>query len=298
MGAVRESAAHGLALVHGRVRVERAADDQPARRGARIRTGTRARGKRAAGYPRRVVDQFSPAEILRRARWVYASCLAYQDRGEVVTRIAPVEQKGLVDAGRMPFSTAFVRPDRFRFEWAEAEAGPENEWQRALILWNAEGVRSSWSLGAAVESHATVHDPLHAHTGVSHCAALTVPTLLIPGGMGRDPLADDGVTVRGRAHVGDRDCFELRKSHELGTSALWIDCAAFLLRRIVETDELDRAALEKLLKSTGVELEPDFPALRSETTTTYEPLVDVPIEEERFAAPAEWPLARRKPGKG
>jgi hypothetical protein len=245
-----------------------------------------------------VVDQFSPAEILRRSRWVYSSCLAYQDRGEVVTRIAPVEQERLVDTGRMPFSTAFVRPDRFRFEWAEAEVGPEEERQRALILWNADGVRSSWSLGAAVESHHTVHDPIRANTGVSAGSAYTVPTLLIPGGTGRDPLTDDGVALRGRTHVRERDCFELRRSHELGTSTLWIDCADFLLRRIVENNELGRAALEELLKSTGVELEPDLPALRSETTTSYEPLVDVPIEEARFAAPAVWPLARRKPGRG
>jgi hypothetical protein len=242
-----------------------------------------------------VAGELTPAEILHRARWVYATCLTYQDRGEVVARILPVEHGGLIDTTRMPFSTAFVRPDRFRFEWAEAEVGPEVEWERALILWNAEGVRSSWSLGAGVESHETVHAPIGAFTGVSDGSAYTVPTLLIPGGTGRDSLKADGFALRGRAVIGDRECYELHRSNDLGTRTLWLGCADFLLRRVFETCEIDGAKMEELLKSADVEVERDFPTFRDESTTTYEPIVDAPIDPERFEAPAEWPRAGPRP---
>jgi hypothetical protein len=242
-----------------------------------------------------MAGELTAAEILERARWVYANCRTYQDRGEVVGRIAPMEEGGHAHTTRTPFSTAFVRPDRFRFEWADAEVGPEDEWHRALVLWNADGVRSSWSLGSEVQTHGSVHEPIGANAGVSHGASHIVPTLLMPGVKAWGPLAADGYIVRGRARIGSRECFELQATHDRGSSTLWIDCEDFLLRRVDETHDFDRAEIEELRRSARIELERDASPFRSESTTTYEPIVDASIDPERFSEPAEWPRAGRRP---
>jgi hypothetical protein len=156
-------------------------------------------------------------------------------------------------------------------------------------------VRSSWSLGASVESHESVHAPIDSFAGVSDGASCTIPKLLIPGGSGREPLDAHGVALLGRARLGERECYELRTTNDHGTTTLWIDCASFLLRRIAEAREYDRPAIQEMLKDTDVQLERDSPGFRSESTTTYEPVMDAPIEPERFAAPAEWPRAGRQP---
>jgi hypothetical protein len=58
----------------------------------------------------------SPQEILDKMVAVYASCSSYVDKGQVKTTF--FENSGPRTTKR-PFSTAFVRPSRFRFEFED-----------------------------------------------------------------------------------------------------------------------------------------------------------------------------------
>jgi len=75
---------------------------------------------------------------------------------------------------------------------------------------------------------------------------------------------------------------------------LWIDCEDFLLRRVDETHDYDRAEIEELRRSADVEIEREARPFRSESSTTFEPIVDAPIDPEHFSEPADWPRAGRR----
>src|SRR5947207_8977125 len=78
--------------------------------------------------------QLTPAEIMARVSSVYASCRTYSDEGETSTTVA---EKGAKPEAYRPFverfSTAFVRPDAFRFAF---HAGPP-QLERRYIAWKS-----------------------------------------------------------------------------------------------------------------------------------------------------------------
>ncbi len=60
------------------------------------------------------LDSPTAAQILARMDKVYANCKSYRDTG--VVKIVFAETDGSHHTVKRPFATAFVRPDRFRFE--------------------------------------------------------------------------------------------------------------------------------------------------------------------------------------
>src|SRR5688572_1820229 len=79
--------------------------------------------------------------ILARMERIYAECDAYRDTGAVKTvYIADGERNTVVQ----PFTTAFDRPDRFRFEFLDRRG--EEEFDRYLIWANGRDVRSWWDI--------------------------------------------------------------------------------------------------------------------------------------------------------
>src|SRR5438477_379323 len=68
-------------------------------------------------------------DVLDRMAKTYAGCKSYHDSGVVKTVFVQANGNRTVEK---PFTTAFVRPDRFRFEYKEKEGGgPE----RRYIVW-------------------------------------------------------------------------------------------------------------------------------------------------------------------
>src|SRR5256885_2078226 len=57
----------------------------------------------------------SARQIIERMAEVYASCRTYSDEGEVSTEYVRIQSLQTV---RQPFSTAFIRPASFRFEFS------------------------------------------------------------------------------------------------------------------------------------------------------------------------------------
>jgi hypothetical protein len=116
-----------------------------------------------------------PAEMLRHFARRYRQCSSYEDAGTVATTYS---DPGVRFIKRRRFATAFVRPDRFRFEFQDVE-GPEPRLR--YVIWTASGRTHLWSepprrqreedsLGLAIA----------AATGVSGGAAHTVCALLFP----------------------------------------------------------------------------------------------------------------------
>jgi hypothetical protein len=227
----------------------------------------------------------SPTQILDAMAEAYASCVYYRDTGSVVNRF--VFQDSEKNKGSTTtFKTAFVRPDRFRFEFtAEAMGGGRYVvWSRGQRAW-------TWFDGdPGVEEHESLGLALAGATGISGGSAHTVPALLSPEQVSGRGLADGAAEVASLADEmrGGVTCYRLairwkedpakqkkfRESYHKeygepplerwvrGPRVVWIDRGSFLLRRIEECTQ--------------------YETFRTETVTTYDPAFGVPIGEDEL----------------
>jgi hypothetical protein len=236
----------------------------------------------------------NPKQILHALVEAYARCLTYRDAGQVITRFLPVRSQP-PHISVMPFTTAFSRPDRFRFEYRHRYK-PEDEWDR-YIVWACDGeVRTWWDVTPGVEQSESLSMALAGATGVSGGSAHTIPALLMPDRVSGQRLTDMvGVTSLGDEPLGGVTCYRLsgrfppnpidpteeeRRRQEVirvtgrpperaqdSPVTIWIDRRTFLVRRIEE------AVL--------------FETFWTEDVTEYEPVIGVSLSEEelQFGAP-------------
>jgi outer membrane lipoprotein-sorting protein len=79
----------------------------------------------------------SPQQILDKMVSLYASCSSYADNGEVKLVFVGGGRTRIV---RKPFSTAFVRPSRFRFEFEViSDSGTQD-----YVVWQDGPVVKNW----------------------------------------------------------------------------------------------------------------------------------------------------------
>lgn len=226
-------------------------------------------------------------QILARMAAVYAGCRSYRDTGDVHSRF--LGKPGLPEYEKhRPFRTAFVRPDRFRFEFANQFPGG-TELYRFIVHAAGDVVQSWWDVRPGVERPASLGLALAGATGVSGGAAHTVPALLMAEVVRGRRLTD--LTELARLDDEDLDgeaCYRLRgrppaPSGPQAETAnrvfremtgmepptafepveLWIDRRTLLLRRLENRHRL----------SFGDSAE----------VTTYEPEVDVPVPDQELA---------------
>ena len=57
---------------------------------------------------------FTPEDIIDKMTKTYAACKSYQDKGSVKTVFIRDKGERIIER---PFTTAFIRPDQFRFEY-------------------------------------------------------------------------------------------------------------------------------------------------------------------------------------
>jgi len=179
----------------------------------------------------------------------YTSCTSYRDSGVSTLKIVdgPIVRK--------QFKTAFVRPDRFRFEtsqWAPLR-------KLVFVVWTNGMVVKSYSTAEGWKSHDSLHLPLAAATGVSGGTAAIVPELLIPADVSGFPLTNMMTNVErlADADVGTARCYCLRGRLADFTATIWIDQQTHLLLR-----------MERLMQDDGDE---------ATEVTTYEPEIDIQI---------------------
>jgi outer membrane lipoprotein-sorting protein len=202
-------------------------------------------------------------ELISRMAQVYRSCASYRDTGTV--SIVYFEKFGKRTEER-PFKTAFVRPDKFRFEYTETTfVGGK----RQYIVWQGgRVVKTWWDVKPGVGTPSSLDMALAGATGVSGGSAHTVPRLLLSEAVSGRSLGEmKDVKRLGDTPCGEGTCARLSGVYAGSRRTVWVDLKSLLLRRL--------------------EVETVFPDFRTEETTTYEPVVDgeVPAQLLAFGEP-------------
>ncbi|HKE01649.1 MAG TPA: hypothetical protein VKE69_11610 [Planctomycetota bacterium] len=218
--------------------------------------------------------------LLERVESVYATCRTYRDRGTVTTKTvaAPPDWLRWLHphdhrfSRQDDFTTAFVRPDRFRFETTYAALFAKKDAHR--IVWSdAKRVCVGWDGDPAPHEVESLAAAFAATSAAATGVVLEVPALLLPESSRPRIGRLQNLESLTYADSGGPECFRVRGTDGKETVTLWIDKKSFLLRRIDTT------------RAMGNSL--------SERTTTYEPVVDseLPAEDLAFRA-SETPASR------
>ena len=209
--------------------------------------------------------ELSAQAILARLASTYSRCKSYRDKG--VVRIVYLESGGRRVEER-PFRTAFVRPDRFRFEYQETGLLGA---KRRYIVWRlGSHVQTWWDVRPGIEEKASLGSALGAATGVSGGSSHAIPALLMPGEVEGRRLTDmTDVKRLADAEAAGASCFRVEGTYANLPRTVWVDKKTFLVRRI--------------------DFEDTFPTFRTQQTTTYEPVLDEQVAPEllRFDPPAQ-----------
>lgn len=241
-----------------------------------------------------------PDVILARVLEVYANCRSYRDEGVVTTTFfGPA-----VRTERKPFSTRFVRPNGFRFEFRRRRG--EDHWDQYAIWLENNRARAWWNLQPDREDPESLARAIAGATGVSGCSAYRAPHLLMPelgeDGKRRKPLPEP-VTLIDVPEAAAQNCVVIVCPRRFGSEEqIWVDPASWLIRRVVEPRHvLEPPPVDTLesLKAINPELAARLAqnaaagAKRErtevESITTYEAEFDAAIapEELRFTPPLE-----------
>lgn len=209
--------------------------------------------------PPQLAAPASPARLLRDSATAYATASSYVDHGEQIT---------VFDGGkfteRRTFTTAFVRPSAFRFEYRE-----DGSAATAYIIWSdGTNARTQWYLnGGRVQPVSSLELAIAGATGVSGGTAYFVPSLL---GLvhGTPSLIDP--RYEGTESIDGHPCWKVSGSTRGGTMTYWIDGASHLVRRMFEKKTI-----------TGRDGKP----FDVETTTTYQPTAGADVDVALLAPP-------------
>jgi len=208
----------------------------------------------------------TPQQILRDMEKVYAMGRTYRDSGVVETVFIREESRRTV---RKPFKTAFVRhPLRFRFEFLDLSVVPRDELRRYLVACDGDQVRTWWDLRPAIGSAKEIASALEAAAGVSSGSSYTIPPLLMPDQpweplMGNPMVALENLELLEDGEVEGAPCYRIGGDRDGEPVTLWIEKQRKLLRRVDGSR--------------------DFTEFRTESTTLFEPQMDVSVTEEELA---------------
>jgi outer membrane lipoprotein-sorting protein len=190
----------------------------------------------------------------------YATCHSYVDEGEVRTVFLEQDRRR---TQVKPFSTAFVRPSDFRFEYKSRRG--EDEWDTYVIWRGAEAVKTWWSVRPGTESRGDLFSELGRAAGVSSLASVTVPALLMPDqARGNWIKSLSALKVVGEEEVHGSKAYRVEglNSHNDAVT-IWVDQGTMLLLKIYEKKRFEK--------------------YEAETTTTYKPRVNVEVAQEKLA---------------
>jgi outer membrane lipoprotein-sorting protein len=210
--------------------------------------------------PARAAAPPEPMQLVRAMQRLYGESKTYRDQG--VVEVDYLNEDGTRRGGdRRPFSTAFVRPDRFRFEFKDESGG----YGDLYVIWADGGsVRSWWTNRPQIQGWPSIADAVDAATGVSGGSAHLMANLLMSssvGGVGPESLSE--VRVVGEDVIGGRACWRLEGRGWLAFMSqsplsFWIGKEAPHLCRVSYMF--------------------DIPGAKSRTTMTLTPEVDVKLD--------------------
>jgi hypothetical protein len=204
-------------------------------------------------------------EILDRMGSAYGEAYSYQDSGSLRTTWLLDDGSKRVTERR--FKTAFVRRERFRYEYSERD-------ELRYIIWaHGRDVRAWSEFKPSAENVPSIGYGLGAAAGVSGGTSMTVPTLLMPDEVfsaleagARQVVYADPVLLSDDVLSGV-PCFRLQVKRNSEPSTMWIAQDTYLIRRIDSAHKFD--------------------TFRTEDTTVYEPVINGQIDEAQlvFGAP-------------
>ncbi len=139
--------------------------------------------------------------LLQQSRSAYAAVNTYRDQGTVRYSV-------LGSTHEVRFETAFVRPDRLRFEWIKAHPFPPlRSMTTRTVIWSDSGAAFWWQRDyferASQSRLESLRLAVAGATGVSSGAAHTIATLLLPDLWGADKFGDSVLNLRDAKHVGE-----------------------------------------------------------------------------------------------
>jgi len=224
-------------------------------------------------------DSLTAEQIVELATKVYAQCDSYRDSGVARTDYLGDDRQWTAEK---PFTTAFGRPDRFRFEYKDMSAGDPPP---SYIIWAAGGDVRTWSdLRPGVIRPGTLGEAIADAAGVSQGTSYRVPSMLLPDSSApKSPLELSYARRIEDADEGGFACFRIRGQsirtpRTLGSgdqavvlrensSTIWVDKQTYLVRRVDESNVFD--------------------SFQSDTVTTYSPEINVEIPSQLldFGAP-------------
>jgi outer membrane lipoprotein-sorting protein len=214
--------------------------------------------------PASAEEALGPKQILESMIRIYAACPSYSDTGS--SRSVFTGPSGNFTIERS-FTTALVRPDRFRFECKEKNTSGKNS--RYIIFCKGKEVqlwRDNPPGAKKIDSLSTALAQASSQSGGS---ANTIAALFFPDKVGGYRLTNLSELKRLEdAACGGSMCYRiLGKFSAESTMTLWIDNRTFLLRRI-----------DSQRKSTQ---------FNRDQTILYEPVVgaQVPDQSLEFNAP-------------
>jgi len=203
------------------------------------------------------------SEILDNMVAAYAALASYKDSGEVkLTREGEGER-----VRRLVFSTSFVRPELFRFEYDKHHETSDPESSERYVVWSDEqGIRSWWAVRPEVREFDAIEHALGGPTGVSHGSATRIPALLMPQmlwGSGMRHL--ERPVLVGEERIGTSDCYRLevtRGDRSRRRMTLWLEKETYLVRKVYDSMQL--------------------PSGTTHMTATYSPRANIEILPQEF----------------
>jgi hypothetical protein len=200
-------------------------------------------------------DNLTATDIIQRMQEAYAMSRSYSDTGVVKTVFIHPDRKRTVEK---PFTTAFIRPDQFRFEYREKK--PIFGERRFIIFRKGKDLQiySDLKLGMQLES---LDRAVAAATGISGGSAIRVPAMLLPSEIKWRRAIRFNMPKRVEDdRIAQIDCFRIHDLIGGSPTILWIDKEKFLLQKVYREQKFD-----------------DF---RAQTTTIYEPLLNEKVTDE------------------
>lgn len=229
-------------------------------------------------------------EIREAIRRTYAQCSSYEDEGEVTSTFhGPIGRF----VRRRPFSTLFVRPYHFRFEFRERRG--EEDWNQYVIWTRGGPVNWWWSVSPKGDPPESLRTAIAAAAGVSGGSSHTVPHLLLPEISGRRWLDLADLKYEGIETWQGTPCHRFTRPAAIkGLMTYRIDAGSFLLRCVQEARHVLRKGLRRAADSLPASIPPqdraailglDRPGDDStevESETVYRSRLDQPIDPLRF----------------
>lgn len=168
------------------------------------------------------------AEIINRMAEVYASCRTYADEGDAAMGLEGMRFSAF---RRQPFSTAFIRPSRFRFDLGLREGKQESD---RYIAWKDGDLERSWWPFDRRESELPLETTLMHLAAPSFGASLTISTLLSPALFRGSSLlmALEELKLAGEDKIDGHKSFKIEGKFQGFPVMLWVDKNEFLVRKI------------------------------------------------------------------